>query len=249
MARFSGQSVVITGGTNGIGLAVAQRVVGEGGRVLVTGLNDERLAAAKAFHTDIHILRNDSADPKAADSLAAEVKKVFGEVDAVLLHAGVGVFAPLGEITPELYRRQFDLNVGGVLFGAQALAPLIKRGGTLVLTASGVKTKGVPGSALYAGSKGAVRSIALVLARELGPRDIRVNTVSPGPINTSFHARVVGLPPELEAKIGALLKGSIPMGRLGSVDEAAAVVTFLLSNESSFVTGADYPVDGGEAQL
>jgi NAD(P)-dependent dehydrogenase (short-subunit alcohol dehydrogenase family) len=248
MGRFSDQSFVITGGSSGIGLATARRIVAEGGRVLVTGTNDKRLEAAKALHHNIHTLKSDAADPAAAEVLANEAKHLFGQLSGVFLNAGFGVLSPLGSITLELFRKQFETNVAGVLFGAQALAPLVKRGGTLLLMASGAKTNGMPGSALYAGSKGAVRSITLVLARELAPRGIRVNTISPGPIDTHFHERL-NIPPEKLKELEAALQAAIPLGRIGKVEEAVAVATFLLSDEASFVTGADYPVDGGEAQL
>lgn len=245
--RFQGKKIVVTGGTNGIGLATAQRIASEGGEVLVTGRNPDRLSKANAID-GIRAIENNAADPAAADDLAAAVRDAFGAVDGVFLNAGLGVIASLGDVSNELYRQQFDLNVGGVLFGAQALAPLVNEGGCLLLMASGAKTKGIPGSILYAGSKGAVRSIALVLARELKQKGIRVNTISPGPIETDFH----GPPPDDPAQaavIADMLKSMIPLGRMGRLEEAAAVASFLLSDEASFVTGADYPVDGGEAQL
>ncbi|WP_066554707.1 SDR family NAD(P)-dependent oxidoreductase [Croceicoccus bisphenolivorans] len=245
--RFEGQSFVITGGTNGIGLGTARRIVTEGGRVLVTGRNPERLAAAEAIE-GVHAIANDAADPAAAPALAQAARDLFGTVDGVFLNAGMGVISPLSDITEELYRKQFDLNVGGVLFGAQALAPVIKQDGCMLLMASGVKTKGIPGAILYAGSKGAVRSIAMVLARELKPQGIRVNTISPGPIETDFHGPASNDPGQAE-EIAELLRAMIPLGRMGRLEEAVAVATFLLSNEATFVTGADYPVDGGEAQL
>jgi NAD(P)-dependent dehydrogenase (short-subunit alcohol dehydrogenase family) len=248
MGRFSDQTFVITGGSSGIGLATAQRIANEGGRVLITGTNDKRLAHATALHSNIHGLRSDAADPAAADPLAAEAKRLFGELNGVFLNAGFGVLSPLGSITLELFRKQFEVNVAGVLFGAQALAPLVKSGGSLLLMASGAKTKGMAGAALYAGSKGAVRSITLVLARELAPRGIRVNTISPGPIDTHFHEKL-NMPAAMLKEMDAAFKKMIPLGRVGTVAEAAAVASFLLSSEASFVTGADYPVDGGEAQL
>jgi len=247
MTRFETQAFVITGGTRGIGLATAKRIAAEGGRVLVTGLNAEHLAAADAID-GISVLKSDASDPEATIAMAAEARRLFGELDGVFLNAGIAVYEPLAEITPESFRRLFALNVGGAVFGAQALAPLVKRGGSLLLMASGAKTKGAPGAALYAGSKGAVRSIALVLARELGARGIRVNTISPGPIDTDFHADLGSLKIE-PAEFAEIIKKMIPMGRMGEVAEAAAVATFLLSRDASFVTGADYPVDGGEAQL
>ncbi len=246
MARFTGKSVVITGGSSGIGLATAQRIVAEGGQALVTGTNAQKLAAARG--DSMHVLENDAADPAAADALAAKAKELFGEIDGVFLNAGIGKGAAVGTITPEFYHALMDLNVGGVIFGAQALAPLIRPGGSILVTASAAKDKGIPQGAIYSATKGAVRSLVRGLARELAPQGIRVNSVSPGPIETPFFDRI-GFPREmLDTVIAHAVQGN-PMGRLGKAEEPAAVAAFLLSSEASFVTGADYAVDGGEAQL
>ncbi|WP_242123874.1 SDR family oxidoreductase [Sphingobium sp. Sx8-8] len=246
MARFTGKSVVITGGSSGIGLATAQRIVAEGGQALITGTNAEKLAAARA--EGIHALENNAADFAAADALAAKAKELFGQIDGVFLNAGIGKGAHLGHITPEFYHLQMDLNVGGVIFGAQALLPLLRQGGSILVTASAAKDRGIVEGAIYSATKGAVRSMVRGLARELAPQGIRVNCVSPGPIETPFFERI-GLPKEVLDMIVQHATQTNPLGRMGRVEEAAAVAAFLLSDEASFVTGADYAVDGGEAQL
>lgn len=246
MTRFAGKTIVITGGSSGIGLATAQRIVAEGGQVLVSGTNPEKLAAVRS--QSLHVVENDAADPAAAKVLASEAQRLFGEIDGAFLNAGIGAGAPLDKITPDLYRRLMDLNVGGVLFGAQALAPLIRSGGSILVTASAAKDKGMAGAAIYSATKGAVRSMVKGLARELAPRNIRVNTVSPGPIETPFFERL-GRPPEQLEMLHKHIASTNPMGRMGTMEEAAAVAAFLLSNEAGFVTGSDYAVDGGEAQL
>lgn len=249
MTRFAGKSIVITGGTSGIGLAAALRVVAEGGQVLITGANAERLASVKAAHPELNVLLNDARDPKAADALAAAAKGLFaGRIDGVFLNAGAGAGAMLGSVTPELYREQMDLNVGGPLFAVQALAPIIADGGSIVITASIAKDKGIPSSALYSATKGAVRSLVRGFARELAARQIRVNAVSPGPIETDFFVRL-GMPAEQLAYVSESMAQSNPLGRMGSPQEAAAVALFLLSDDASYVTGSDYFVDGGAAQL
>lgn len=246
MTRFAGKTIVITGGSSGIGLATAQRIVAEGGQVLVSGTNADKLAAVRS--QSLHVVENDAADPAAANALASEAQRLFGEIDGAFLNAGIGAGAPLDKITPDLYRRLMDLNVGGVLFGAQALAPLIRSGGSILVTASAAKDKGMAGAAIYSATKGAVRSMVKGLARELAPRNIRVNTVSPGPIETPFFERL-GRPPEQLEMLHKHIASTNPMGRMGTMGEAAAVAAFLLSTEAGFVTGSDYAVDGGEAQL
>lgn len=248
MARFKNKAYVITGGSSGIGLAAAIAIAEDGGKVLITGSNPDKLAAVQEAHPAIYTLQNDAANLASADDLAAETNKLFGQVDGVFLNAGMGSGAPLGQITPELYHALMDLNVGGVLFGAQALAPLIKDGGSIVITASAAKDKGMAGAAVYSATKGAVRSMTKALARELAPRSIRVNTLSPGPIETPFFSRL-GRPAEVMEKLAQHIKASNPMGRMGTPEEAAAVALFLLGDESTFVTGSNYAVDGGEAQL
>lgn len=248
MSRFSGKSIVITGGSSGIGLAAAKRIVDEGGSVLITGSNSDRLEAVRNEVPGAHVLVNDAASPEAAETLAREATRLFGTIDAAFLNAGVGAGVPLGMITPDLYRRVMDVNVGGPLFGTQALAPVMKDGGSILVTASIAKDKGMQASALYSATKGAVRSLVRGFARELAPRGIRVNTLSPGPIATDFFNRL-GLPQEYAATLEQQMASTNPLGRMGTAEEAAAVALFLLSDESSYVTGSDYFVDGGEAQL
>ncbi len=248
MQRFKDKAIVITGGSSGIGLAAAQRIMEEGGSVLITGSNRERLDNAAADLPGVHVLQNDAAQPEAAQALAQEAARLFGQIDGLFLNAGVGAGAPLGDISADLYRNIMDLNVGGPIFGTQALAPLIRDGGSILITASIAKDKGLPASALYSATKGAVRSLARGFAYELAPRRIRVNTLSPGPIATDFFHRL-GLPPEHVGAIEEQMAQGNPLGRIGTAREAAAVALFLLSDEASYVTGSDYFVDGGQAQL
>jgi NAD(P)-dependent dehydrogenase (short-subunit alcohol dehydrogenase family) len=246
--RFQGKAIVITGGTSGIGLATALGIAAEGGAVLLTGTDPTRLAAAKAGHPNIRGLLNDAGDLTAATTLAEAARHEFGTIDGLFLNAGKGGGAPLGQLTPQMFRELMDLNVGGPLFGAQAFAPLLKDGGSIVLTASVAKDRGYPGAALYSATKGAVRSMTKALARDLAPRNIRVNTLSPGPIETPFFDRM-NRPPEVTQKVLNSMKASNPLRRMGRAEEVAAVAMFLLSDQASYVTGADYFVDGGEAQL
>ena len=248
MKRFEGRAIVVTGGSSGIGLALARRIVADGGQVLVTGTNAEKLAAAAALHSHIHTIENDAADPSSAGVLAVEANRLFGKIDGAFFNAGIGGVVPLDKITPEFFYRMFNLNVSGPLFGAQALVPLMKAGSSILITASAAKDIGLPGAAIYSASKGAVRSMVRGLARELAPKSIRVNSVSPGPTETSFYERA-GRPKDQLDAFAKYIASNNPLGRLGKAEEAAAVAAFLLSDEASYVTGSDYAVDGGEAQL
>jgi NAD(P)-dependent dehydrogenase (short-subunit alcohol dehydrogenase family) len=249
MARFTDKSFVVTGGTTGIGFAAARRIVEEGGNVLVTGTSPERLRAVQASIPGAATLLNNAGDlDVSAAALAEEARRLFGTLEGVFLNAGVGTGSMGDAPSSQSYRTLVDINIGGPFFGAIMLEPLVRDGGSIVITASNAKDKGLPGSALYAATKGAARSMVRGLARDFAPRRIRVNAMSPGPIETEFFARLGRSAEEIDA-MAARIATTNPLGRMGTPDEAAAVALFLLSSESSFVTGSDYLVDGGSAQL
>lgn len=248
MQRFIDKTVLITGGTSGIGLATAQRLLKEGARVIVTGSRDSSIAKAKdLLGGTVHYLRNDAGDSAGAAALAAAVKALVPTLDGAFLNAGFGNFAPVGAITAESFDAQYAVNVRGPLLHAQALSPLMAKGGAFLLNTSVAHEKGFANMAVYASTKGAVRTLTRVLARELAP-NVRVNAVSPGPIVTAFFDRS-GLPPEVVAEFGASVQAQVPLGRFGTGEEVAAVAAFLLSQDASYVTGAEYAVDGGFGQL
>ncbi|WP_395703126.1 SDR family NAD(P)-dependent oxidoreductase, partial [Aquabacterium sp.] len=183
MNRFEGKTLLVTGGTSGIGLATARRLVDEGARVVVTGSRPASLDAARAVLGDqAHYLLNDAADPKAASALAAAVKAVSPRLDGVFFNAGFGRFHALAEVSAAEFDAHFAANVRGPLLQAQALSPLLADGSAIVLNTSVAHEKGFATMAIYSGTKGALRTMTRVLARELAPRRIRVNAVSPGPI-------------------------------------------------------------------
>lgn len=243
--RFAGKVIVITGGTSGIGLQTARRIVDEGGTVLVTGNDPHKLAS---LPDDISGLQIDSSDLTSATALGEAARARFPAIDGLFLNAGIGGVAPIGEITPDFYRRLVDINLGAPLFVIQELAPLLRDGSSILMTTSAAQNKGISQTALYSATKAGVRALARGLARDFAGRSIRVNCVSPGPIDTGFfhHSGRSELQvAALHDRIGA----TNPTGRLGTTAEVAAVATFLLSDESTYVTGSDYSVDGGEAQL
>ena len=240
--NFDQQSFVITGGSGGIGKATAMRIHGGGGTVLATGTNADKLATLPN-NNRMRTLVNDAADPGAAETLAEHASKL-GKLDGVFLNAGYGEMTPLSDLTAEKFDRQYAVNVRGVLLHARHLAPLIKEGGSILITASVGQWLGMEGGALYNSTKGAIRTAARCLAAELAGSGVRVNCVSPGPIETDFFERT-GTSGDDAEKMAEGIKSMVPMGRFGTADEVAAVAAFMLSKDASYINAADFVVDGG----
>ena len=244
MDRLAGKTAVVTGGGSGIGLASAQRFIAEGAFVYIFGRRQELLDTALATLGDnARAVRGSVSDLADLDRLYATVKAERGGLDILFANAGTGSFAPLGAITPEQYEQTFDTNVKGLIFTVQQGLPLMKAGGSIILTGSTTGEMGVPQFSVYAATKAAVRNLARSWAQDLRGTGIRVNVLSPGPTRTDLALDVVG-----EAAFEEM-GGALPLGRLGEPAETAAAAAFLASGDSSFMTGSELFVDGGQAQI
>lgn len=247
MGKYEGRNVVITGGSSGFGLATAQLLVDEGARVLITGRNRTALDAARdRLGGNAVAVRSDAASLPDIEALADRVKTRFGTVDALFANAGVNGFAPFEETSEELFDQLMAVNAKGPYFTVQKLAPLLAEDGGVVLTTSVVNVLGLPMLSAYAAGKAALRSMTRSLARELLPRGIRVNAVSPGPIDSGILEK--SMPREAAEQTKAQMAADNPMLRLGTPAEVARAVVFL-AFEATFTTGAELAVDGGGSQL
>lgn len=249
MGKLSDKVAIVTGGTTGIGLATAQRFVAEGAYVFITGRRQGELdAAVKQIGKNITGVQGDVANLADLDRLYAAVKEQKRMIDILFANAGGGEFSPLGSITEEHYDKTFNSNVKGLLFSVQKALPLFNDGGSIILNASIVASKGAAAFSVYSATKAAVRSFARTWTTDLKDRKIRVNAISPGPIETP-GLDGLGQNEEQRSQIKTSLVASVPLGRLGTSDEIAKAAVFLASDDSSFVTGIELFVDGGMAQI
>jgi NAD(P)-dependent dehydrogenase (short-subunit alcohol dehydrogenase family) len=239
------KSILITGGTTGIGLATAQLLSADGAKVIVTGRNPETLAAArKELPASVVILRSDSGSLADAQALGAEVKKHTSQLDGLFLNAGVGQFGPIEAMTPAHFDAMFQVNVRGVYFQLQSLLPVLANPSSVVLNASVAARLGMATASIYSATKAAVVSFGKTLAVELAPRGIRINTVSPGPIQTPIYNKL-GFPADAQKGFEDHMAAQALVKRFGTSDEVARLVRFLLSDQSSYIIGNDILVDGG----
>ena len=248
MARFTGKTALITGGSSGIGLSTARLLLQEGGRVAVTGRDPKTLEAARLeLGPQALVLQSDTSDLPALKQLAKDVEAKFGHLDLVFLNAGIAKFAPTEAVTSDFWDQTFDINLKGAFFAAQELARLVKPGGSIVLNTSVVNVKGFPSATVYSASKAGLRSLARTLSAELIGKGIRVNAVSPGPITTPIYGKL-GMPADVAEAWGKEMQAANPMKRFGSPDEVASAVLYL-AVDATYTTGAELPVDGGASQL
>jgi NAD(P)-dependent dehydrogenase (short-subunit alcohol dehydrogenase family) len=250
MTKLEGKVAVITGGNSGIGLATAQRFVAEGAYVFITGRRQNELdAAVKQVGENVTAVQGDVSNLADLDRLYDTVKHEKGHIDILFANAGTGEFGPLGTITEGHFDKIFNANVKGLLFTVQKALPLLKDGSSIILNASIVASTGSPSMSVYSASKAAVRSFARTFTSDLKDRKIRVNAVSPGVIPSPGYRNSLGLTDEQIRQYADSAVVNIPLGRTGTLDEVAKVVSFLASDESSYVTGIELVVDGGMTQI
>jgi NAD(P)-dependent dehydrogenase (short-subunit alcohol dehydrogenase family) len=241
--KLGGKIAVITGGTSGIGLAMAKRFVSEGAHVFIMGRRESELGRAiNEIGTHVTGIQGDVTRLADLDRLYGAVKTQFGQFDILIANAGVGELVPLTAVTEEHFDKTFNVNVKGTLFTVQKGLPLLNDGGSIILTGSLVSIQGVPEFGVYCATKAAVRSFVRTWALELKQRRIRANVISPGTIDTPMLAPI---PKEAFPQIIS----TIPLGRLGRPDEIAAAAVFLASDDASYITGIELFVDGGAAQV
>ncbi len=241
--KLSGKIAIITGGSSGIGLATAKRFVEEGAYVFITGRRQAELdKAAAEIGRNVTGVQGDVSNLDDLDRLYKEVETKKGKLDVLFANAGIAEPVPTPDVTPEHYDRTFDINTRGVFFAVHKALPLMKDGGSIIVNGSGAWQKGIPMYAAYAATKAALRSFVRTWTAEFAGKGIRANVISPGPVETPILEGQFG---ENADAVKERFKAMVPMGRIGKPEEIASAAVFLASEESSYITGIDLPVDGG----
>jgi NAD(P)-dependent dehydrogenase (short-subunit alcohol dehydrogenase family) len=247
--RLKNKIALITGGTTGIGLATAKRFAAEGAEVIVTGRNPETLEAARQELGDsVKVVESDAGNEQKVAKLFETIGRKHGRIDILFLNAGIAKFAPLAEASVSDFDEMWSVNVRGLWLALKHAIPLLSEGAAVIVNTSVVNQKGFEAASAYAATKAALRSIVRIAARELAGRNVRVNAISPGPIETPIFGKM-GMPPEAVSAFLADAVTRIPLGRIGTADEVASAAAFLASRDSSFITGTELAVDGGLAQM
>jgi len=249
MTKLSGKIAVITGGNSGMGLATAQLFAKEGAKVIITGRRQKELdEAVESIGADAEGVLGDVSRLSDLDKLHDHVKAKYGRVDVIFANAGLGSLAPIDQVTEAQFDETFNVNVKGTYFTVQKLLPLVPDGGSIILNASIASYKGMEAFSVYSATKAAVRSLARTLTTDLKARKIRVNAISPGPIDTPIFGKTGLTEQEIEGfKSG--ITSQVPLGRIGLPEEIAKPALFLASDDSSYIAGIELTVDGGMAQV
>lgn len=249
MSKLNGKVALVTGGNSGIGLATAKLYSEQGAKVIVTARSQETYEKAKnEIDANIDIFRADISKLDEIQSLIDYVKQKYGQIDVLFANAGIAYFSPLSDINESFFDSQFNVNVKGLFFTVQKANPILADGASIIFNTSASNTKGIAGSSVYAATKAAVRSLARTLSAELIQRGIRVNAVSPGPVETPIYSKM-GMEQKQIDEFAKSIQTSTPIGRFGSPEEIASAALFLASNDSSFIVGSEIVADGGFSQL
>lgn len=249
MKKLANKVAIITGASSGIGLATAQLFLEEGAKVVLTGRSKEKLdAIASELKGDYLLVAAEASSIADSQRLVEKTVSAFGKIDVIFLNAGVLRMEPIEQLSERIYDEVHQVNVKGPLFTVLAANPHLNEGASIIFNTSVVNIKGFPGMTAYASSKAALRSVTRTLAAEYGPRGIRVNSVSPGPIDTPIYGKH-NVPQEQVNEMAGSFPSLVPLGRFGNSDEIAQTALFLASDDSSYITGAEIPVDGGFAQV
>ncbi|WP_422924758.1 SDR family oxidoreductase [Singulisphaera sp. PoT] len=249
MSKLSGKVALVTGGNSGMGLATARLFAQEGAKVIITGRRQKDLDdAVKSIGEGAEGVQGDISKFADLDRLHDHIRSKHGKLDIIFANAGLGVVKPFGQVTEEEYDLTFDVNVKGTFFTVQKLLPLVPDGGSIIMNGSIAGYKGVEAFSVYSATKAAIRSFARTWTADLKARKIRVNVISPGPIDTPIFGKT-GMSEEQVEGFKSNFSQVVPLGRIGHVDEIAKPALFLASNDSSFITGIELTVDGGMAQV
>jgi NAD(P)-dependent dehydrogenase (short-subunit alcohol dehydrogenase family) len=243
MNDLTGKAAVVTGGNSGIGYATAKHFKEAGAKVIITGRDADKVTTA-AFDLGVTGIVADVINLTAIDQLVAQVKSEFGNIDILFVNAGIFSPAPVGQISEEMFDNQMGINFKGAVFSTEKFLPIINDGGAIINLSSINAYTGMPNTAIYAASKAALNSYTRTAATELAPRKIRVNSVNPGPVYTPIFGKT-GMSEQQLNEFAAVMQNRIPLKRFGQPEDIAKLVTFLASDDASFITGSEYNIDGG----